>query len=427
MVLIHFEEVNFSHGKDMRMRCVLYMLILMVMQLGIRGLAQEQQQEWPPDEVRRGIPMRGMGGRSRAQIYYERLAAKLEPSGKGDLARAQHYVDVFKAVTIPDPHLFHFDVHATTQSLPLRLTGSVEFTEHKAPLLRVLQQLGFEDVKGEIEVLPSQRLGDKKFGLVKVTAEFGRARANERSEPLTQCLLGDPLYLLDERPNGYYLCHTATGYIAYVPKTAVLAVDRDAFSAYTNGARAIFQKQFSEGGLTIPLGAKLKLVSRKGATCVVRLPEGKELPIKADYVKVRGDKPSAFVEDIFKTARTFLGSPYRWSGQTLEGSDCSGFINTVFRAHGINLPRDAYQQLVCGELTGTRWYRDSIQPGDTLYFISGRSGGITHTGLYLGKGKFINASRPGVVIESLKPGDENYNEGRDRGLAFAKRLVEFTE
>jgi len=399
------------------------------MQIGVGGVAQEQQ--WPPDEVRRGIPMRGIGGRTRAQIYNERFAAKIEPSGKGDLAKAQHYVDLFKALTITDPHLFHFDVHATTQSLPLRLTGSVEFSENKDSLIRLLEQLGFHDIKDEIEVLPSQRLGGKEFGLVKVPAVFAHDEPDEKSEPMNQCLLGDPLYLLDEHTDGYYLCHAATGYLGYVPKSAVVAMDQNAFSKYTGGARAVFQKQFREGEITIPLGAKLKLLSRKGLlfhrTCLIQLPEGQEVRVRAKHVKVCPEKPSAFVENISETARMFLGRPYRWSGQTLEGSDCSGFVNTVFRANGINLPRDAYQQLVCGELTGTRWYRDSMQAGDTLYFISGRSGRITHTGIYLGKGKFIHASRPGVVIESLNPGDEDYNERRDKGLAFAKRVVEFTE
>lgn len=407
------------------MRILLYVLIPVVMQMGAGGVAQEQQ--LPPDEIRRGIPMRGIGGRSRAQIYNERLAARIEPSGKGDLAKAQHYVDLFKALTITDPRLFHFDVQATTQSLPLRLTGSVEFSENKAPLIRLLEQLGFHDIKDEIEVLPSQKLGDKRFGLVKVPAVYARARPDEKSEAMNQCLLGDALYLLDEHTDGYYLCHAVTGYLGYVPKTAVLAVDRAAFSTYTNGTRAVFQRQFSEGDLTIPLGAKLKLVSRKGKTYLIQLPEGQQVRVRADQVKVRSDKPSEFAENIFKTARMFLGGPYRWSGQILEGSDCSGFVNTVFRVNGINLPRDAYQQLVCGELTGTRWYRDSMQAGDTLYFISGRSGRISHTALYLGNGKFIHSSGPGVAIESLNPGDKDYSERRDKSLAFAKRLVEFTE
>ncbi len=65
------------------MRILLYMLIPVVMQMGVVGIGQEQQ--LPPDEIRRGIPMRGIGGKTRAQIYNERLAAKIEPSGKGDL------------------------------------------------------------------------------------------------------------------------------------------------------------------------------------------------------------------------------------------------------------------------------------------------------------------------------------------------------
>jgi cell wall-associated NlpC family hydrolase len=98
-------------------------------------------------------------------------------------------------------------------------------------------------------------------------------------------------------------------------------------------------------------------------------------------------------------------------------------VQVAFGAEGINLPRDSNQQFYLGSLVATRWYRNGLRRGDTLYFL-GSHGKIRHTAIYLGDDKYIEAVRPAVQITSFNPEDENYDARRAAAFAFAKRLLE---
>ena len=49
--------------------------------------------------------------------------------------------------------------------------------------------------------------------------------------------------------------------------------------------------------------------------------------------------------DIVDLAQAFIGTPYRWGGRSRAGIDCSGLVQAVLLAHGIECPRDSDQQL----------------------------------------------------------------------------------
>jgi len=91
------------------------------------------------------------------------------------------------------------------------------------------------------------------------------------------------------------------------------------------------------------------------------------------------------------------GTRYRAGGLSHTGVDCSGFTALTFRdVYGIQLPRTAHEQAMRGMPVD----RDSLQPGDLVFFKRGRSG--DHVGIYLGNDEFMHASsRQGVVISSM--------------------------
>ncbi len=79
--------------------------------------------------------------------------------------------------------------------------------------------------------------------------------------------------------------------------------------------------------------------------------------------------------------------------------DASLFVRRVFAAQGISLPRYAREQAAVG--IPVKW--QNLEAGDRLYFDLEGTGRINHTGIYLGKGRFIHAA-PGsgeVTVLSL--------------------------
>ena len=100
------------------------------------------------------------------------------------------------------------------------------------------------------------------------------------------------------------------------------------------------------------------------------------------------------------TAKTKLGKRYKWGGNGPYKYDCSGFTKEVFRKNGINIPRNSWKQAKVGMKVSRR----NLRKGDLVFFNSRHHKGVNHVGIYLGKGKFIHASRfhHRIVISKLR-------------------------
>ena len=91
---------------------------------------------------------------------------------------------------------------------------------------------------------------------------------------------------------------------------------------------------------------------------------------------------------IVSLARSFLGTPYMWGGNSVKHFDCSGLVKLCYFMNGIILPRNASQQAKCGVPVGEGKFRK----GDLLFFGSKNPLRITHVGIYIGDGKIIHSS-----------------------------------
>lgn len=92
---------------------------------------------------------------------------------------------------------------------------------------------------------------------------------------------------------------------------------------------------------------------------------------------------------IVSAVRTWLGTPYRWGGNTRSGVDCSGLVQQVYRKTlGIELPRVSAMQATKGTRVRTP------RPGDLVAF----GAPVHHIGVVIGGGKMIHAPRPGRVV-----------------------------
>jgi cell wall-associated NlpC family hydrolase len=111
-------------------------------------------------------------------------------------------------------------------------------------------------------------------------------------------------------------------------------------------------------------------------------------------------KPLTIAETL-EFSKRFLGLPYTWGGTSSYGYDCSGFSQMLGRRRGLTLPRDAQPQAEWSGVVSVD--RQDLLPGDLLYFGASEKK-ITHTGVYMGEGKFIDATThltPMVRIDDL--------------------------
>lgn len=164
--------------------------------------------------------------------------------------------------------------------------------------------------------------------------------------------------------------------------------------------------------MRLPLAAGLLILAFSAARCASTgaVPEpfptpgssaGRTPPAPPSAVATTGRALPSDGYAIVGTALDLRGSPYREGGADPKGFDCSGFVEYVFRQHGIAMPRtvtDLYE-------SGREVAVNDLQPGD-LVFFSTTAPGPTHVGMAIGGGSFVHApSSTGVVrVDRLSAG-----------------------
>ncbi|MCG7443643.1 C40 family peptidase [Dermabacter vaginalis] len=109
-------------------------------------------------------------------------------------------------------------------------------------------------------------------------------------------------------------------------------------------------------------------------------------PASLSTPKKTSTKSDASGEAIVASAKKYLGTPYVWGGSSTSGFDCSGLTSTVYREHGISIPRTARKQAFGGTIIS----ESEAQVGDLVVFTQNNYG---HVGIYAGDGKIVDASR----------------------------------
>ncbi|MCB1767060.1 MAG: C40 family peptidase, partial [Candidatus Competibacteraceae bacterium] len=123
--------------------------------------------------------------------------------------------------------------------------------------------------------------------------------------------------------------------------------------------------------------------------------------------------PHAVVRQrIVATAERLIGVPYVLGGESPDGVDCSGLVQYAYLQAGISLPRTSVAQFQAAQP------QRRVLPGDLLFFRTGRSGQVSHVGIYAGNGQMIHASSSSRKVRKVKLNQRYWRQRMVSGATF---------
>lgn len=121
---------------------------------------------------------------------------------------------------------------------------------------------------------------------------------------------------------------------------------------------------------------------------------------------------------VVKSAMTYLNIPYRYGAQSRRRTDCSGLTLQIFANLGVKLPRRSIDQSNVGKQVSRR----NLQVGDLVFFDTLGKNRVSHVGIYIGNGQFINANsyKSKVAID-----DMNSKYWKDKFMGARRVIPEY--
>lgn len=287
---------------------------------------------------------------------------------------------------------------------------------------------------------------EKRMAVVEFSTAYLRLKPDYESPLETQELMGTVVEITAEE--GYWReVITPQPYKAWCTDQGLVEMTEEELKAYQEAPKVIYQELYGHihtkpsakspticdlvGGDVLRMADPSRKL--KGKWTKVMLPSGKtgyvpskELKHHNSFVSIAMGEGSAesispeVTEAIIAQAERLLGVPYLWGGMSAKGVDCSGLVRIAHIMNGILLPRNASQQIKCGDKVDLK----DLQRGDLVFFgtpaTDEKPMRITHVGIYLGDNRIIHSSHR-VRVNSLIPEDPDYYENAHR-LVAAIRL-----
>lgn len=236
----------------------------------------------------------------------------------------------------------------------------------------------------------------------------------------TQALYGQEVTILQSSGNWYkvavkdqYTPKNSQGYPGWVPKSHI----REYYPNYENCKIAIVQTEtanvYNSASTTGPFlqisfNTILPIIKEDAHWIQVSTPTNEIKFMRTEDVKVFSNFksiPKPTPNDIVATAKKFLGLPYLWAGNSGYGFDCSGFTYSIYKQHGILIPRDSTVQASLG----TAISKNNLQPGDLMFFAyNNGKGKIHHVAMYIGNGQMIHSPNSSKTVEIISINTEPY-------------------
>ncbi len=354
------------------------------------------------------------------------------------LKQAEQIAEEVRLEFAPDKRVALFRIDTILGGKTLELKGETNLPDAKKNFLEKLKSNGIEYIDSLVE-LPSAELAGKHFGVVNVSVCNFRSEPKHSAELATQALLGATLRVW-KKQGDFYLVQSPDDYFGWVDDGGFQLMTASELEKWTNSERAMVTADFSfafenasekASKITdLVAGDMVQLLEKQNAFSKIALPDGRRGFVKNEDVLpfsnwLASRQPTA--ENILATASEMMGRPYLWGGTSGKGMDCSGFTKMSFFLNGIQLPRDASQQVHVGEQVETDTSSlQNLKPGDLLFFgrkaTAEKKERITHVAIYMGDGKIIHASDR-VKVESLVRGDPTFVPHRLSSFVRSKRII----
>ena len=155
------------------------------------------------------------------------------------------------------------------------------------------------------------------------------------------------------------------------------------------------------------MGSSFPYLKKQNDIYEVFLPDGSSAYMEQKVLTVTDPR-----DIILCSAGKLLGCSYFWGGKTENGCDCSGITQMCFHIAGLDLPRDASQQIKVLKKYPVE-LKDAM-PGDLAFFQNAK-GNITHVAIMRKSPEFIHSSGE-VKLNSFDPNAIHYSEKLDKML-----------
>lgn len=229
------------------------------------------------------------------------------------------------------------------------------------------------------------------------------------SEQVTQTIMGQVVRILQDEGDWLYI-ETADAYKGWIrrgcvrsnlrrtlPLAEVTELFTDAYIQPTQGSEIVTK---------LVITSVVEVLDQYQDFTLVQLPDGQQAWVRScDICISKTNESTSYIQhdvvSVVRTAKRFLGIPYIWGGTTPFGLDCSGFVQLVWKLHGILLPRDAALQTRDPRLVPVT--DDGMNAEDLVFFASEEDNlHVNHVALAIDSDRIIHSAYDrGVTINRL--------------------------
>ncbi len=237
-----------------------------------------------------------------------------------------------------------------------------------------------------------------KYGICNLATTPIRSQASDESEIVSQLVFGDFVQILSIDKPWIKIKNNFDGYVGWMDfKQLIYISQKDYLNGTTTNHPVVANKTLNltgpHGSLTIFSGASLPFLTDQ------KLSLGDETYVLNEpLLKVD-------VNHIEKLCLDYLNAPYLWGGKSVYGIDCSGFTQNIFKILGINIPRDASEQVLIGE--DIQW--ENRKKNDVVFYTTS-SNKVTHVGILISGNEVIHAHGRVRIDKSDKKGIYNIEQ-----------------